>query len=72
MNQVVVDISISAEDFMAHYRGNVRDVVALSRDGRRVRFPSSLLQSFLLHDGIHGSFQISFSDQGKFQRIVRA
>ena len=71
MNQVVVDINISAEDFMAHYRGSVRDVVALSRDGRRVRFPSSLLQPFLLHDGIRGSFQISFNDQGKFQRIER-
>ncbi len=71
MQQVVIDIQISAEEYVAHYRGTVRDVVARSRDGRRIRFPSGLLQPFLLHDGIRGCFRICFNEQGKFQTIER-
>jgi len=71
MHQVIVDISLSSERYLAHYQGAVKDVVASSRDGRRIRFPSSLLQPFLLHDGIHGSFRITFDGQGKFQKIER-
>jgi len=71
MNQVVVDINISAEQYLAHYQRAVKEIIALSRDGRRVRFPSSLLQPYLLHTGIQGSFRICFDAQGKFQRIER-
>ncbi|WP_432473066.1 DUF2835 domain-containing protein [Amphritea sp. HPY] len=71
MNQVVVDISISAEQYLAHYKQAAKQVIALSRDGRRVRFPSSLLQPYLLHNGIQGSFRICFDGQGRFQQIER-
>lgn len=71
MQKVIVDISLTAEQYLAHYQGAVKDVIALSRDGRRVRFPSSLLQPYLLHNGIKGCFQISFTQDGKFQSIER-
>ncbi|MBQ0782670.1 MAG: DUF2835 domain-containing protein [Amphritea sp.] len=71
MQHIVVDISLSSDEYLAHYRQQVRDVVAISRDGRRVRFPSSLLQPYLLHNGIQGSFRISFTDSGKFNSIER-
>jgi hypothetical protein len=71
MQHIVVDISLSSDEYLAHYRQQVRDVIAISRDGRRVRFPSSLLQPYLLHNGIQGSFRISFTDSGKFNSIER-
>ena len=71
MQQVIVDISISTEQYLAHYQGMAKDVYVKSRDGRSVRFPSSLLQPYLLHNGIHGCFRISFNAAGKFQKIER-
>lgn len=71
MPQVIVDLNISTEKYLAHYQGAVRDVIAHSRDGRRIRFPSSLLQPYLLHTGIHGTFRITFSNAGKFETIEK-
>jgi len=71
MQRIVVELSISMEQYMAHYQGAVTDVVARSLDGRRVRFPTKILQPFLLHNGIVGRFQILFDDAGRFQKIDR-
>nr|WP_261841266.1 DUF2835 domain-containing protein [Aliamphritea ceti] len=71
MQQIIVDISLSNEEYLQHYRGTAKNVVAYSRDGRRIRFPADILRSFLLHNGVHGSFAIRFDDQGKFSDIRR-
>ncbi|BBB25968.1 DUF2835 domain-containing protein [Amphritea japonica] len=71
MQQVIVDINLSSEEYLAHYQQRVNEVIAVSRDGRRIKFPTSLLQPYLLHNGIHGCFRISFTDSGKFNAIER-
>ena len=68
---VTVDITLSADDYLRHYAGDARDVVARARDGRRVRFPAAILRRFVTRHGIRGSFQIQFSDEGKFLSIER-
>ncbi|WP_315980025.1 DUF2835 domain-containing protein [Aliamphritea spongicola] len=62
MQQIIVDISLSSEEFLQHYRGTAKNL-ARSRDGRRIRFPAEILRPFLLHSGISGSFVIRFDDQ---------
>ncbi len=71
MRHIVVDVNINAEQYMAHYQGQVKDVVAWALDGRRVRFPTKILQPFVSRQGIVGRFQISFDDKGKFKTIER-
>ncbi|MGI1678294.1 MAG: DUF2835 domain-containing protein [Cellvibrionaceae bacterium] len=53
------------------YAGQVKTVLATSRDGRRVRFPANILVPFVERDGIRGSFAISFDVENKFQNIRR-
>jgi len=69
MREVTISISISAQDYLAHYQGSVKEVVARSSDGRNIRFPSTILQPFVSHGGIHGQFVISFDASNKFQDI---
>lgn len=69
MREVTINLAISAQDYLAHYQGAVREVVAPSSDGRNIRFPSTILQPFVGHGGIHGRFVISFDDENKFQGI---
>ncbi|MEJ2073505.1 MAG: DUF2835 domain-containing protein [Reinekea sp.] len=68
-NTLIVDIHIPAEEYLRHYQGSVTQVSCISRDGRKVRFPSRILQPFVTRQGIHGTFRIYFDQYHKFQRI---
>ena len=69
MREVTISLSISAQEYLAHYQGTVSEVVARSSDGRFIRFPSTILQPFVSHTGIRGQFIISFDADNKFKGI---
>lgn len=71
MQQIIVDISISPDEWIKLYQGVATDVRTTTRDGRSVRFPGRILSRFYLRDGIQGSFRILFDDSGKFVSIER-
>ncbi|MAL98480.1 MAG: hypothetical protein CL583_08520 [Alteromonadaceae bacterium] len=68
---IIVDLRISADEWLRLYRGEALDVVARARDGRSVRFPARILRPFVRHDGISGAFLIEFGQDGKFQSVER-
>lgn len=68
---IIVDIHLSTDEYLLHYQGQVTQVSATARDGRRVQFPSRILQPFVSHDGIHGTFVIQFDERHKFMGIER-
>jgi len=69
MNEIVFDISLSADEYIRVYKGSAKHVVTRALDGRTVRFPANILQPFLLHRGIYGRFRIRFDAQGRFSKI---
>ena len=69
--QLVVDIHIDADELQRMYSGSARAVLAISNDGRRVRFPINILQPFVSHDGVHGRFSICYDAKGRFSTIQR-
>ncbi|ARN76168.1 DUF2835 domain-containing protein [Oceanicoccus sagamiensis] len=71
MHTVIVDISISADEFIKHYQFSGAVVSTHSRDGRSVRFPANILQRFITHTGVKGSFRIQFDHGGKFSGVER-
>ena len=58
-------LAISAEEYLAYYQGSAQEVVARSDDNRIVRFPASAIREFVTHDGIFGSFEITFDENNK-------
>ena len=68
--RIVVELAIAADEYVRMYAGTARDVLASATDGRRVRFPASILRPFVGHDGIHGRFEIIYGTDGRFRRIV--
>ena len=62
-------LAISAEDYLAYYQGSAQEVVVRSDDNRIVRFPASAIRKFVTHDGIFGSFEISFDENNKLIAI---
>ncbi|MEC7816580.1 MAG: DUF2835 domain-containing protein [Pseudomonadota bacterium] len=71
MQQIIVDINISPDEWIKLYQGVATDVHTTARDGRSVRFPARILSRFFLQDGIRGSFRIVFDQNGKFTSIER-
>jgi hypothetical protein len=69
MKTISVDLAIPADEYLALYQGIVKDVVAKARDGRVVRFPANILQRFVSHAGVYGSFVIYFDDNNKFSHV---
>ena len=71
MPLVRVPLHISSHHYLAYYKGTADSVVAMSLDGRKVRFPARVLRPFLTHDGIDGTFLIRFDDRNKFVGIEK-
>ena len=58
-------LAISAEEYLAYYRGSAQVVVARSEDNRIVRFPASAIRKFVTRDGVFGRFEITFDENNK-------
>ena len=71
MGRLVVDLAISAEEYLKLYRGTARAVHATSQDGRRIHFPAAILVPFVQRDGIRGRFIIDYDDKNRFRQIQR-
>lgn len=69
MKEIIVDISINADQYLKNYRTPGAVVVTQCRQGRQVRFPANILREFVTHSGVSGTFRILFNFQGKFHRI---
>ncbi|MCB9541647.1 MAG: DUF2835 domain-containing protein [bacterium] len=62
MQRFVFDLRIDPETWLDYYRGPTRNVVARSRDGRRVQFAAKHLQRFVTRGGIQGTFVMVVDD----------
>ncbi len=71
MKDIIVTLHISRDDYLTFYQGQVQTVVATATDGRIVRFPAVILKNVVGHEGIHGTFQITFDSNNKFNSISR-
>ena len=71
MASLVLDIALSAERLRVLYQGQANRIQALSRDGRRVSIPAHHFRPFLTHDGIYGSFELQFNDEGELLSLRR-
>jgi hypothetical protein len=66
---LTVDLHINAADFLQHYQGSVRTVSCRSRDGRTVLFPTRILQRFVGHNGVHGTFRMEIDENHKLVSV---
>ena len=70
-SSIIVELTISPDEFLKLYRGVAKEAVATARDGRIVRFPAIRLQPFVTREGISGSFRLVIDRQNKLLRIER-
>lgn len=71
MQQLIFDLSLPAERYLEWYRGTAKRVTMRSRDGRRISLPAHHLRQFLTHEGIYGSFLMTFTAEGQLLSLER-
>ena len=71
MAKIYIDLRITADEYVKRYYGFGTTVTAQARDGRSVQFPASILQPYVTHGGIEGSFCIDVDELGKFKSITK-
>ena len=70
-NIFYIQLDISTTDFQNYYANNVKNVIAISNDGRKIQFPANILQKFVSHAGIQGLFKLTVDPDSKFQSIIK-
>ncbi len=71
MKESKCKLSISADKLLSYYRGNVRNVIAKSADGKTIQFPVEILRPFITRGGISGVFIIRYDDNNKLVDIEK-
>lgn len=70
-NQVLVSLSIPADEYLRVYQGSAKKVSAMDNHGRRISFPVNILQPFVTREGVIGAFAIEFDSDNRFKEIRR-
>lgn len=71
MNRYAFHLRISPEQYLDYYRGTARHVIVRSTSGQTVQFPASLLQRFVVKEGIYGDFVLVGDDNNKCIELQR-
>jgi hypothetical protein len=71
MAKFQINLRITAEEYLKSYSGSIKDVVAMSTDGRNVRFPAKILRPYVTRQGINGVFSIYVTSDNRFERIEK-
>lgn len=71
MPSLVLDIALPADRLLAVYQGRANRILIKSREGRNVSLPAHHLRPFLTSEGVFGSFEMEFADQGKLIALRR-
>lgn len=68
---IVVTIRLDTQQWLAYYRQPNARVQARAHDGRLIELPASLLQRFVSHAGVSGTFRLSLDAQHKLLDITK-
>ncbi len=66
-----IHLNITTIEFLNYYTKNISTVIATSHNGKRVQFPANVLQSFVTHSGVQGTFKLVIDENTKFKSISR-
>ena len=71
MGTLKFSLRITKDQYLAYYTGAVKDIITRGHDGRTIRFPAKILQPFVTHDGVAGTFELKTDENNRFKEIRR-
>ena len=71
MKEFRLRLSISAEEMLRYYRGQVSFVLVTAGDGTRLQMPARLLRPHLAANGVVGEFLLRCDQHNRFVSLER-
>jgi len=68
---IIFKLAISAEAFLAVYKGYAKNISTIAVDGRRLEFSAEKVKPFLTREGIYGTFEMELGEEHKFIAVRR-
>ncbi|WP_109762637.1 DUF2835 family protein [Pleionea mediterranea] len=69
MHSYILDIHITADEWLKIYRGYSSNVRCRATDGTRILLPAKHFKSFVTRNGVSGRFQLIVTSEFKFVSI---
>lgn len=66
MRTLTFRLAIDGDDYLRYYQGQARQVAVITEDGNRLQFPAEHLRPHVMHDGVHGRFELEFDEDNRF------
>lgn len=71
MTEFEFTLHLSAEEYLQYYEGVISAIQVKSFCGKIIQFPADKMRSFVLKDGVHGTFIIQLDNNSKLLSIRR-
>ena len=71
MPKAVFSISLNSEQVLQFYKGLKHRVQVRTESGQSMSIPYDTLLKYVTREGIHGRFEITYSNDGKLGDLVR-
>ena len=66
MTEFEFNLHFSAEEYLLYYEGAAKFIQVRTTCGKTIQFSADKVRSFVLEDGVHGTFIIRLDDNYKF------
>lgn len=71
MRQFIFGLSLTYEECLPYYTGDMQAVIVRSECGKRVQIPAIHLRGFIDTLGIRGRFRLTLDNDNKFQQLEK-
>ena len=69
MHKAVFSVNLSSEHVLQYYQGKKNRVQVRTQDGQSMSIPYDVLLKFVTREGIYGTFEISYGNDGKLGEL---
>ncbi len=66
MTEYEFKLHLTADEYLQYYEGIASAIQVHTICGKTIQFPAEKMRSFVLKDGVHGSFIIKMDSNNKF------
>lgn len=65
------NLNISASEILRFYNGSARNLRVTLASGQNIQLPLSNFRPFVNENGLHGHFEVEFTEQFKLVELVK-
>ncbi len=70
LRTVRLDIHLREDQVQRYYTQSAHQIKGYTHTGERIYLPFDILINFVSHDGIHGTFELTYQESGLYSKNI--